>query len=88
MVEEKLSNMNISVKAHSTFLPAADQSRMMQEQMTMQAGGMPQDPKQAFKAEWEALEITEHNWALKNAEMDMMAIVGPTREDLYHQNQL
>ena len=71
-----------------SFLPAADQSRMMQEQMTMQAGGMPQDPKQAFKAEWEALEITEHNWALKNAEMDMMAIVGPTREDLYHQNQL
>merc|ERR1712117_849320 len=58
---------------------AADQSRMMQEQMTMQAGGMPQDPKAAFKAEWEALEITEHNWALKNAEMDMMAIVGPTR---------
>jgi hypothetical protein len=59
----------------------------MQEQMTMQAGGMPTDPKQAFKAEWEALEITEHNWALKNAEMDMMAIVGPTSEDLYHQNQ-
>ena len=69
-------------------LSAADQSRMMQEQMTMQAGGMPQDPKAAFKAEWEALEITEHNWALKNAEMDMMAIVGPTRENLYHQNQL
>jgi hypothetical protein len=66
---------------------SADQSRVMQEQMTMQAGGMPQDPKQAFKAEWEALEITEHSWALKNAEMDMMAIVGPTKEDLYHQNQ-
>ena len=28
---------------------AADQSRVMQEQMTMQAGGMGQDPKQAFK---------------------------------------
>merc|ERR1712210_446968 len=46
---------------------AADQSRMMQEQMTMQA-----DPKAAFKAEWEALEVTEHQWALKNAEQDMM----------------
>ncbi len=66
---------------------AADQSRVMQEQMTMQAGGMPQDPKQAFKAEWEALEVTEHNWALKNAEPEMMAIVGPTKDDLYHQNQ-
>jgi len=34
---------------------AADQSLVMQEQMTMQAGGMPQDPKQAYKAEWETL---------------------------------
>jgi hypothetical protein len=30
-----------------------------------QAGGMPPDSKQAFKSEWEALEVTEHNWALK-----------------------
>ena len=69
---------------------AADQSRLMQEQMSMQAaGGMGpgQDPKAAFKAEWEALEVTEHQWALKTAEADMMAIVGPTKEDLYHQNQ-
>ena len=56
----------------------------MQEQMTMQAGGMPQDPKQAFKAEWEALEVTEHNWALRNAESDMIAVVGPTKDELYH----
>lgn len=54
---------------------AADQSRVMQDQMTMQAGGMPQDPKQAFKAEWEALEVTEHNWALRNAEVEMTALV-------------
>ena len=44
----------------------------MQEQMTMQAGGMPQDPKQAFKAEWEALEVTEHQWALKNVEQEVI----------------
>ena len=31
-----------------------------------QAGGMPPDSKQAFKAEWEALEITDHNWALRH----------------------
>lgn len=65
---------------------AADQSRMMQESMTMQAGGMQQDPKAAFKAEWEALEVTEHQWALRNAEQEMMAIVGPTADNLYHQS--
>jgi len=51
---------------------AADQSRMMQDQMTMQAGGMQQDPKAAFKAEWEALEVTEHQWALKNSEQELV----------------
>jgi len=65
---------------------AADQSRVMQEQMTMQAGGMPQDPKQAYKAEWEALEITEHNWALRNAEQEMISTLGPTQDNLYHQS--
>ncbi len=65
---------------------AADQSRVMQEQMAMQAGGMPQDPKAAFKAEWESLEVIEHQWALKNAEAEMMAIVGPAGYRLYHQN--
>lgn len=25
---------------------------------------MPPDPKAAFKAEWEALEIADHQWAL------------------------
>lgn len=60
----------------------------MQEQMAMQAGGMPQDPKAAFKAEWEALEVTEHNWALRNAEMEMMQKVEPTKDDLYLQNRV
>merc|ERR1712180_556405 len=65
---------------------AADQARVMQEQMTMQAGGMPQDPKQAHRAEWEALEITEHNWALRNAEQEMISTLGPTQDNLYHQS--
>lgn len=45
---------------------------MMQDQMTGHAAAMPPDPKQAFKAEWEALEICEHKWALKNVENDLM----------------
>ena len=28
---------------------------------------MPPDSKQAFKAEWEALEITDHLWALRKS---------------------
>ena len=36
---------------------------------------MPQDSKAAFKAEWEALEVTDHSWALKNSEHEMMTLV-------------
>lgn len=43
---------------------AADQSRMMEEQMNGAAMAMPQDPKQAFKAEWEALQMTTHQFIL------------------------
>ena len=77
---------NLLAHIFSFLFPAADQSRMMQEQMTMQAGGMQQDPKAAFKAEWEALEVTEHQWALKNAEQDMMATTGDNNLYLYHQS--
>ncbi|XP_041978051.1 ER membrane protein complex subunit 3 [Aricia agestis] len=52
---------------------AADQSKVMQEQMSGAAMAMPPDPKAAFKAEWEALEITEHKWALTNVESDLVA---------------
>merc|ERR1712241_1099937 len=58
---------------------AADQAR------AMQASGMPQDSKAAFKAEWEALEVTEHNWALKNCDQEMLSLVEPSPEHLYHQ---
>merc|ERR1711874_833951 len=66
---------------------AADQARAMQESMSMQASGMPQDSKAAFKAEWEALEVTDHSWALKNSEHEMMTLVEPSPEQLYHQNK-
>lgn len=67
---------------------AADQARLMQEQMSGAAMAMPPDPRAAFKAEWEALEIYEHQWALKNVENEMMGLVGPTVESMYHQNKL
>lgn len=44
----------------------------MQEQMSGAAMSMPQDPKAAFKAEWEALEITEHKWSLSWTETDVL----------------
>ncbi|CAB3253153.1 unnamed protein product [Arctia plantaginis] len=53
---------------------AADQSKIMQEQMSGAAMAMPPDPKAAFKAEWEALEITEHRWAVATAESDLLNI--------------
>ena len=54
------------------FSTAADQARIMEEQMSGAAMSMPQDPKAAFKAEWEALEIAEHKWALKDIEMELL----------------
>lgn len=51
--------------------PAADQTSAMQEQMSGAAGSMPQDPKAAFKAEWEALEITEYQNVLQNIDADV-----------------
>ncbi|VDD97823.1 unnamed protein product [Enterobius vermicularis] len=43
---------------------AADQSRLMEEQMSGAAMAVPQDPKQAFKAEWEALQMVSHQFVL------------------------
>ncbi|CAG9761846.1 unnamed protein product [Ceutorhynchus assimilis] len=51
---------------------AADQSRQMQDQMSGAAMAMPQDPKVAFKAEWEALEIVDHQWALADVESKLI----------------
>ncbi|KAI4457711.1 hypothetical protein MML48_7g00011718 [Holotrichia oblita] len=52
---------------------AADQSKQMQDQMSGAAMAMPPDPKVAFKAEWEGLEIIEHQWALAEIENTMTA---------------
>ncbi|KAH8412440.1 hypothetical protein KR009_002176 [Drosophila setifemur] len=52
----------------------ADQTQAQADAMTGAAMTMPQDPKAAFKAEWEALEITEYQSALKNIDADMLTI--------------
>ncbi|CAJ0928972.1 unnamed protein product, partial [Mesorhabditis belari] len=45
---------------------AADQSKIMEDQMSNQAMAAPQDPKAAFKAEWEALTMHQHLFALRD----------------------
>jgi len=47
---------------------AADQTTMMQDQISGAALAMPQDPKSVFKAEWEGLEVAQHRWVLKDVE--------------------
>lgn len=51
---------------------AADQARHIQDQMSGAALAMPPDPKVAFKAEWEALEIIEHHWAVQDVENEIL----------------
>ncbi|VDN11030.1 unnamed protein product [Dibothriocephalus latus] len=50
---------------------AADQTTMMQEQV-MAPTQAPPDMQKAFKAEWEAVEVVEHNWALKCCEKKLV----------------
>ncbi|VVC29931.1 ER membrane protein complex subunit 3,Integral membrane protein EMC3/TMCO1-like [Cinara cedri] len=54
---------------------AADQSRLMQDQMSGAAMSMPIDPKVAFKAEWEALEISSHKWALADLDNEVLSVL-------------
>ncbi|XP_072027086.1 ER membrane protein complex subunit 3-like isoform X2 [Amphiura filiformis] len=50
---------------------AADQAKLMQQQMSQPMGGQLPDPAKAFKAEWEALQIVNHKWALENVEEEL-----------------
>ncbi|KAL1492604.1 hypothetical protein ABEB36_010841 [Hypothenemus hampei] len=60
---------------------AADQLEQMHEQMSGAAMAMPQDPKVAFKAEWEALEIIDHHWSLDGIEMKLLGEEEKTLSD-------
>nr|CAB3242382.1 ER membrane protein complex subunit 3 [Phallusia mammillata] len=61
---------------------AADQTRLMQDQMSGAAMAMQQDAQKAFKGEWEALQITPHQNALKHIE-DIVCMTHILPEDLY-----
>lgn len=68
---------------------AADQARHIQDQMSGAAMAMPPDPKAAFKAEWEALEIYDHQWGLQNIENELMGGSSALSQDnMYHQNSI
>jgi len=66
---------------------AADQSRLMQDQMSGAAMSMPPDPKAAFKAEWEALECAKHAWVLKNSEKKLAASISVVNDFKPQQQQ-
>merc|ERR1712146_557497 len=57
----------------------ADQSAMMQQQMAMTK--TPQQPGQAYKAEWEALQVMRHDWAL-HSQQHLGSDVVDVRHDL------
>merc|ERR1711955_46035 len=51
---------------------AADNTKAMADQMSGAAMAMPPDPKAAFKAEWEALEVVQHQWSLRNVGAELL----------------
>ena len=55
----------------------------MSDQMSGAAMAMPQDPKAAFKAEWESLlEIVQHHqWALRNVEAELLGTTSHSKTD-------
>ncbi|GCC39173.1 hypothetical protein chiPu_0022733, partial [Chiloscyllium punctatum] len=52
---------------------AANHSRSLPHQIAGSARSAPPDTNKAFKAEWEALEIVDHKWALDGVEDELMA---------------
>ncbi|XP_018047563.1 PREDICTED: ER membrane protein complex subunit 3 isoform X2 [Atta colombica] len=65
---------------------AADTTRVVQDQVSGAAMSMPPDPKAAFKSEWEALEICEHNWTLQGVDIELMGIQSKMdlTDNIYH----
>ncbi|XP_033216293.1 ER membrane protein complex subunit 3 [Belonocnema kinseyi] len=66
---------------------AADSTRQLQDQVSMSAMSMPPDPKAAFKAEWEALEICDHNWALSGVDASLIGLKSSSEESSYYQSK-
>ncbi|KAG7219280.1 hypothetical protein INR49_019188 [Caranx melampygus] len=73
MLQQGIELLSLDASCVMVFPECADQSRIMQEQMSGAAMAMPADTNKAFKAEWEALELTDHQWALESVEEDLMS---------------
>merc|ERR1712179_127126 len=58
---------------------AADQTKAMADQVSGAAMAMPQDPKAAFKAEWESLEVVSHQWSLRNVEAELLGVTSHSK---------
>ncbi|KAJ6655353.1 hypothetical protein lerEdw1_005545 [Lerista edwardsae] len=52
---------------------AAQNLLLQQDQFLGPAVPAPPDPNKAFKAEWEALELVSHHWALQDIEEQLMS---------------
>ncbi|XP_062827749.1 ER membrane protein complex subunit 3 isoform X3 [Anolis carolinensis] len=53
---------------------AAEQNQLMfQDHFMEPTMPTPPDPNKAFKAEWEALELVSHQWALQDVEQQLMS---------------
>ncbi|XP_063150124.1 ER membrane protein complex subunit 3-like isoform X1 [Candoia aspera] len=63
-----------------------EQSHLLpQDQLMGPAAPAPPDPNKAFKAEWEALELVSHHWALQDVEEQLISqdlkLTGMSRPD-------
>ncbi|XP_025019416.1 ER membrane protein complex subunit 3-like isoform X2 [Python bivittatus] len=58
---------------------------LLQDQFMGPASPAPPDPNKAFKAEWEALELVSHHWALQDVEEQLISqdlqLTGTSRPD-------
>lgn len=77
----KLAQSTCNVKKLNFFSSAADQTKAMADQMSGAASAMPPDPKAAFKAEWESLEVVQHQWALRNVEAELTGITSHQKSE-------
>lgn len=53
---------------------AADQTKMMQDQMSGAAMSQPDDINKAFKAESDSLQVTGHQWAIRGIEQRIVEV--------------
>lgn len=65
----------------NVFFLVADETKMMQEQMTMGAAGTVQDINKVFQSERDNLELVKHEWELENVENRLLGKNGADAED-------